>query len=138
MPSTALERLREGCFAQIGGAGEALQTIASSTEAREAGKSSFRGALERLRGAWALLDTIGWSTTTQTAGVQIDLRDHHAALSEALELALAFAEDDATDLDTDTPDREAVIQSVTAFREFAITARGHINRLSTQDESRRR
>jgi hypothetical protein len=136
IPSAVLERLREGLFAEIGGAGEALQLVASSKEAREAGKTRFRTPLERLRGAWALLDTIGWSTTTPAADVQIDLREHHEALTRALALALAFAEDDVTDLDTHTPVREATIQSVTVFREFAITARGQTNRLSSQNESR--
>lgn len=146
-PSAGLDRLREGLFAEIGGAGEALQLAASSKEDREAGKTRFRAPLERLRGAWALLDTIGWSTTTPAADVQIDLREHHEALSRALELALLFAEDDLTDLDKHIPknaegseasERDAVVESIAAFRELATTARDRIDELAAQSESRRR
>jgi hypothetical protein len=146
-PSANIGRLREGLLAEIDGAGEAPQTVVSNQEDREAGKTPFRPALERLHGACALLDTIGWSTNTPAADVQIDLRDHREALTQALQLALTFAEDDLKDLDTHTPEHpkdseapahEAIVKNVTAFREFATTARRQIDKLAAPDQSRTR
>jgi hypothetical protein len=141
VPGLVVDMLREGVYAEIGWAGEALHQIASADD-RETGQERFRGLSEHLHSAYALLDGIGWASTVPPVDVQIDLRKDRPALVKALDAALLFAEDELKDIDKrdakraergQAPEGEATIERVAALHEFATTVAARIDALTVEE-----
>jgi hypothetical protein len=133
--------LREGVYAEIGWAGEALHHVASADD-RETGQERFHGLMEHLNSAYALLDGIGWASTVPPIDVQIDLRKDHPTLVKALDITLLFAEDELKDIDKrdakraergQAPEGEATIERVAALHEFATTVAGQIDAFAVEE-----
>jgi hypothetical protein len=67
---------------------------------REQHPKGYEEPLEYLDRARALLDLIGWGDVVEaTAAVQVDLRQHRWALTNALEAALLIATQDLAEAD---------------------------------------
>jgi hypothetical protein len=136
VPVVVLERLREGLFAELGGAGEALHAVASSGEDRESVRECLGLAMDRARGAWELLAT----AEDSSVGARVDLAAYGAPLGRALGLALVFAEDDLEESERaggGASDRK-LGEGVAALREFAGMARERIDQLAREDGGERR
>lgn len=94
VPARIVDGLREGAFAAIGKAGEAINEAAFAKGRGENAKW-FHGPMTDLEEMFALLDVIGWTETVSLVGVEVFLWADGRALMMALQQALGFAEADA-------------------------------------------
>jgi hypothetical protein len=141
IPSTIVDWVRRATYAEIGLAAEKLDTAAFAND-REAHPEWFLGPAANLRESYRLLDRIGWSKTTPSLAVQIELREYGWALLRALEGALEFADEEVGDhvgedvehaaqhLDR-VPD--AVVERVGVLWHFTAEAQARIDALAVQD-----
>jgi DNA-binding response OmpR family regulator len=137
IPARIVCWLRRGAFAEIGSAAEAIDEVAF-VDGREAHPEWFRGPVGDLREIYALLDAIGWAKTVPPVDVRVDLRRVRRALMKALEGALGFAEEDASeavrrDVEQAEQDRlterDAEIERVGVLRDFIAVVQAHIDAL---------
>lgn len=94
VPAEVVDGLREGAFAAVGKAGEAINEAAFAKGRGENAKW-FHGPMTELEELFALLDVLGWTETVSLVGVEVFLWADGRALMMALQEALGFAEADA-------------------------------------------
>jgi hypothetical protein len=137
VPAEMLSELRNGLHTVLG---DAAQGVSQATERyeRERHPEWYAEHRERFERTWTLLDLIGWGKPKQPAAIHIDLREHHQAVAEALEVRLLIASDDLNEADKvdaehtehdEPPKREVTTGRVHALREFATAVKdliGHI------------
>lgn len=140
VPGVVVDGLREGLFAEIGCAGEAVNEWAFA-DGRETHPEWFRGPTEDLLECYALLDAIGWEGADPPVDVRLDLREGRRVLLKALEAALGFAEEDASEAvrrdaehtEQGLPaERDVEIERVGVLRDFIAVARAHIDALADE------
>lgn len=128
--------LRRAIYAEIGSAGEALDTAAFADD-REAHPERFRGPAQSLRESYALLDRIGWAKTVPPVAVPIDLGENSWGLMRALDSAQEFAGEEVYEVSRDTDgqllgcDRERVRE----LYDFMEDVRGRIDMLAVQESA---
>ncbi len=142
VPILAVDGLREGVYAEIGSVAEALQAL-SGTEDRETKQERFRGLLEHLQGAYALLDAIGWTTTAgQRVSVPVRQPDVRLPLVKALDTALMLAQNDIGDGGGTDPEHtgqgkaaedDQARERLAALRGFAETVADQLDTLAARE-----
>jgi len=144
VPAGIVEWLRRGVFAEIGSAAEAMDEAAFK-DGRESHPEWFLGPLEDLKEIVALLERIGWDATVSPVDARLDLRRGRRALLRALEAALGFAEEDASEAvrrDAERTDeqeltaaeRDIEIERVGVLRDFIATVQAGIDALVDESE----
>lgn len=130
VPAGIVEGLREGAFAAIGKAGEAINEAAFAKGRGENAKW-FHGPMTELEEMFALLDVLGWTETVSLVGVEVFLWADGRALMTALQEALGFAEADASEAvrrAAEQPEtarstqHSAAVEHVGVLREFIAVA----------------
>jgi hypothetical protein len=141
IPAKVVDWLRRAAYAEIGAAAQAIDGVAFAID-REAHPEWFRGPAESLRETYALLDAIGWSGTVPPAAVQIDLGRDCWALMRALEAALEFADEDASEPphngvehteQRQARQRDAHVERVGALSDFTAATQARIDALAVQE-----
>lgn len=126
VPAGIVDGLREGAFAAIGKAGEAINESAFA-KGRGENPKWFHGPMIDLEEMFALLDVIGWTEVVPPVSIQVFLWADGRALIKALQQALDFAEADAGEVvrtgaeqsgTAGLADRDTEIERVRVLREF--------------------
>ncbi|HEY4896051.1 MAG TPA: hypothetical protein VII01_08170 [Solirubrobacteraceae bacterium] len=142
VPAGMVGHLRDGLQAELGSAGADIEQVTAKA-GRERRPESYREPLERLDGARALLDVIGWSATDPPVEVQVDLREHRRALTTAFEVALLVAAQDLEEADAvdaerakrgEAPKRDATAVCALVLRQFVSAVEAQIGRLGASAE----
>lgn len=140
VPAEMVSELRDGLRTVLGNAAEGVSQI-TERFGREQHPEWYAEQRERFERTWALLDLIGWRELKRPAAIRISLREHHRAVSEALDVRLPVAEDDLEEADVvdaeraeqgKPPMREATTSRVLALREFAASVKDLVGHLETQ------
>lgn len=130
VPAEIVGALREGAFAAIGKAGEAINEAAFAKGRGENAKW-FHGPMTELEEMFALLDVLGWTETVSLVGVEVFLWADGRALMTASQEALGFAEADSGETvrraaeqpeTACSAERGAMIEHVEVLREFIVVA----------------
>jgi hypothetical protein len=141
IPARVVDWLRRAAYAEIASAAQAIDVAAFASD-REAHPEWFRGPAESLRETYALLDAIGWSGTVPPAAVQIDLGEDCWALMRALEAALEFADEDASEPPRNgvghaerglVSEREVAVERVGVLWDVAAAAQARIDALAVEE-----
>jgi hypothetical protein len=142
VPARITDWLREGVFARVGSAGEAVNEWAFA-DGRETHPEWFRRPTGDLLECYALLDAIGWAKTIPPVDARLELREHHRALLKALEAALGFAEEDASEAvrrnaaehpgQGQPAEHDVEIERVGELRDFIAVAQARIDVLADKD-----
>jgi hypothetical protein len=90
--SEVVRLLRTGAYASLGLAADDVSAC-TSPASRELDPDVYADPLERLDGARALLNVLGWRHADPKHRVEIDIAVHRLALAEAAQIALATSED---------------------------------------------
>jgi hypothetical protein len=140
VPAGVVGMLCDGLIGALGDGAETLsQEVAASARVRPAGW--FRAPLARLNRVRALLDELGWGEDDPPVRVDVDLREHGAAIREALAVELPTIRADLMEADTVdadrtrrglAPKREATIGRVRALREFATAVKAGLDVLARE------
>jgi hypothetical protein len=141
VPAEMVGMLCDGLIGALGNAAEMIsEAVAVSARVRPAGW--FRASLARLDRVRALLDELGWGEDDPPVRVDVDLREHGAAVREALAVALPtiradLVEADVVDADRARqglpPKREATIARVRALREFTAAVKAGLEMLAREE-----
>lgn len=146
VPAEMAGELRDGLHTVLGNAAEGVSQI-TERFSREHHPEWYAEQRERFERTWALLDLIGWRELKRPAAIRINLREHHRAVSEALDVRLLVAEDDLEEADAvdaeraeqgKPPMREATTSRVLALREFAASVKDLVGHLEMQKGRGRR
>lgn len=141
VPAGIVDGLREGAFAAIGKAGEAINEAAFAKGRGENAKW-FHGPMTELEEMFALLDVLGWTETVALVGVEVFLWADGRALMMALQEALGFAEADAGEAvcraaehpeTAGLAEHGAMIEHVEALRDFIAVAQARLDAIERGD-----
>lgn len=141
VPAEMASELRNGLHTVLGGAAQGVSQV-TDKPGRERHPEWYSEHRERLERIWTLLDLIGWGEPNQPAAIRIDLRQHHRAVSEALDVRLLVGEDDLNEagaVDGERaqqgvpPKREATTKRVFALREFAAAVKDLAGRIEMEE-----
>jgi hypothetical protein len=144
VPAGLVSTVRGGLYAELGLAVQEIDQAVFAAR-REACQDTFRAQLARLDKARGLLAAIGWTSADTPVPVVLDLREHHAALSSALEVALVAGEADlkeAAAVDAERakqglpPKAKATIARVRALHDLDATAKAEIGTLADDNHER--
>jgi hypothetical protein len=144
VPARLVGSVRNGLYAELGLAAEDIDSAVSAA-GRETHQERFRDPLARLDMARGLLEAIGWRASDTPAPVTLDLREHHAALMSALNIALIYGEEDLKGADTVDaerakrglpPKREQTIRHLRALRELAAAVQAQAEALAREESGR--
>lgn len=119
IPGVVVPRLREGANA-------VMRSLSCELEDTADDPPAFGKLHDQLRGMWGLLDVIGWSDEDDGSEADVDLHEHSAAVTAALDLILPLLADwlaEMADDDKDKPSREDEYRLV---RQFEVVSRGAI------------
>ena len=141
VPAEMASELRDGLHTVLGDAAEGVSQTTEQFE-REDHPECYAEQRERFERTWALLDLIGWHEPKQPATVRINLREHHRAMTEALDVRLLVAADDLEEANAvdaeraeqgEPPKREATTTQVLALREFAASIEDLVGHMETPE-----
>jgi len=127
IPASLVPSVREGLFCLMGDATQEISGALIRPE-RELHPEWFKTGRQRLEGAFALLDLIGWATGGEAREVEVEVRAHGQRLKDAVDLFLPLIADQEQEADASDawrsehgkPPRKAeIIGSALALREFA-------------------
>jgi hypothetical protein len=100
VPSALNVILREALIDGIGDVPEDLTDLIIPLRDRVRRPDRFDGPFDRLERIRALLADLGWGDSKPSEAARIDLIEHGRALSDALDKALAVADDDLQEATT--------------------------------------
>lgn len=135
VPAQLVGVLRNGLHSEIGNAAESLAQVAGQAD-REQHPEWYREPIEYLDRTRALLDLIGWSATSPSDEVRVDLREHRETVLDGLDVAMIVGEADLKEAEKvdveraargEEPIHEATTQRVFALREFRAAVEAHAN-----------
>jgi hypothetical protein len=144
VPTGLVSSVRNGLYAELGMTAQSIDQAVSAAE-HETHQERFRGRLARLDATRSLLDTIGWRTSDTPVPVTLDLREHHAALMSALNIALIDGEEDLREADAVDaerakrgllPKRKLTIRHLRALRELTAAVQAQAGALAREQSGR--
>jgi hypothetical protein len=126
VPGTVIPRLREGAYLQLAHAAEAIKAACEYYEKDDPPLAARRASDE----TWALFDRLGW-TGAVPEKVELDVREHRAALSSAIESMNASLTEIIADHAVDDATKAERTEEHAALRDFDGALHGRIGRSRT-------
>lgn len=129
IPANLTPQLRNGVHHALGDAAKEVSTVAEHTD-RPSHPELYEQPVARFKQTCELLDFIGWGNPAEPAAIQVDLREHHAALTDALDMAVRLADIEVDEIEArdaaraqrhEPPLRETTIARALALHELNST-----------------
>jgi hypothetical protein len=132
IPAELVRTLRIGLHSELGQAASEIVHI-TDQRGREEHPDWYQEPLARLDGARALLDVVGWGETRLSAGIEIELTEHHTTLFAALDSQVLIHQDMVEE--ADQVDAERAEQGKPAKGTATIARAAALNRLLASAET---
>ncbi len=91
IPAILTPQLRNGIHHVLGDAAKEVSTVVEHAD-RLSHPERYTKPVARFKRTCELLDLIGWGIPTEAAAIQVDLREHCAALTDALDMTVRLAD----------------------------------------------
>jgi hypothetical protein len=98
IPANLTPQFRNGVHHALGDAAKEVTTVAEHT-GRPSHPEFYEQPVARFKQTCELLDLIGWGNPAEPAAIHIDLREHHAALTDALDMTVRLADIEVADIE---------------------------------------
>lgn len=118
VPAELVDLLRDGLRSQIAAGAQRIASVDGQLGAREH-PERYLDPLRRMDASRALMEEIGWSTPA--TDLDVDVRVHGQALSEALAEEIALHADMLDDGDPEEEEREGTTRNANALQALAFT-----------------
>jgi hypothetical protein len=102
IPANLTPQLRNGVHHVLGDAAKEVSTVVEHT-GRPSHPELYTKPVARFKQTCELLDLIGWGNPPEPAAIHLDLREHHAALRDALDVTVRLADIEVDEIE----DRDA-------------------------------